>query len=335
MQSSSSSSTRIKRKRAVAPDPDFVLPTPAPTTSEPAVKRQIECTPEIQAMIDIAHGQPNSIQVNDLSSSSSSSSSSPSSDSTKTMCRAQLHFDSSQQHPQMQELLRLRNNLIAPQYRVDGHIQIPTQSDVFRNLRVNALDLPVYTASHESMLLRQSGTFAVTNRGETRNFHFPPCMNGHQCVASRPNTIRGLPHDEPIIMMRAMSPSEFDHFGKTGVSPSGSAPCVLCHRDALCEYVYHVRAMMATGVVFEPDDPREVVQLWCNPISCENGYFHQYCIQPRPNEVVLHHLVEFKYHLLSARKYQGMWVIDQSAMVWRRPKLVVKPTVGENLQNFS
>ena len=60
-------------------------------------------------------------------------------------------------------------------------------------------------------------------------------------------------------MMRALTPEQWTHLGRTGESPPGSGPCVLCHRKTLCDYVCHLRTMVDGLLRFSKDGDTIVV----------------------------------------------------------------------------
>lgn len=257
-----------------------------------------------------------------------------------TLLRDEMHFDASQRVPGLERLLQLRSRLVAGTVRVEGDVRIPTQKEAIHHLRHRVLSLPLYTAKHESQLLMQAGTFSFGKETYT----FPPCMFGRQCVASRMRTdyrgrtqsdIQGL--TEPIVLMRAMSPDQWDHFVKTKIPPPGQSPCVLCHRENLAEYVHYVRLTMTSGSALahvSSEEPNEVAQLWYNNFDCPGGYFKQHMLVPREREVVVAPIVEQGYWSLKAYRSGIMWRIQQEALLWKPPR-VMEPKIGEKLENFS
>lgn len=257
-----------------------------------------------------------------------------------TVLRDEMHFDASQRVPGLERLLQLRSRLVTGTVRVEGDVRIPTHKEAIHHLRHRVISLPLYTAKHESQLLMQAGTFTFGKE----TYQFPPCMFGRQCVAARMRTdyrgrtqsdINGL--TEPIVLMRAMSPDQWDAFVKTKIPPPGQSPCVLCHRENLAEYVHYVRLTMTSGSALahvSSEEPNEVAQLWYNNFDCPGGYYKQHMLVPREREVVVAPIVEQGYWSLKAYKSGIMWRIQQEALLWKPPR-AIEPKVGEKLENFS
>jgi len=254
-----------------------------------------------------------------------------------TLLRATLHFDASQDDPLMGAFLGMRERLAAPAFRIDGQIALPTTADATHHLRMEAVSLPVLAASHESRLLCQSGTFVFPlPQGRTMTRTFPPCANGQRCLASAHwDRFRGHGLAEPIVLMRAMSPHQLAQLERTGALPPGQSPCVLCHRDSVDEYVHFHRSMVAQLTPqLRLDLPREVAQLWCNPIDCADGYKRDYAIEPRPDEIVVSPMCgTASWGITSRRSACGQWRMDQSSLLWHAPESET-PHIGERLRDF-
>jgi hypothetical protein len=235
---------------------------------------------------------------------------------------------------------------------------MPVQADAVHLLRNRGLRLEEFSVEHESALLRASGTVTFTNAsGQTFTYHLPPCMFGTQCFAYRaakhvdfagqPQTLlRGL--TEPIVLMRAMRPDQLRALLQKHEQPAGEMPCVLCHRQAIGEYIHYTRLMTsfpttAAGHTVHPaldleysvSPGTELCQLWSNKVDCPGGYFRHYILQPKPNEVVCAPVADANYSALSAQRdpLTNTWVIDQSGMVWQPTPFPV-PRLAESLQSF-
>ena len=355
-----------KRKRPAPPPPPSSLDHHATTTGDSApvvappvsfaqqvVRRAVQSPPQLELLADLmrehGHVQTTSacehavaklVATAKVASAAKPRAKAPAAQlddlprHQSAMLREQVHVTAAQRMPGVAELERLRARLVAPVVRVAGVATVPAAADAAHQLRVGALSLPTYTASHESNLLLQSGTFSFVVHSATHTRTFPPCRMGRACVGVLSyRHFVGL--DAPIVLMRAMSPPQFERLVRTGEAPPGEAPCVLCHRACVAEYVYYVRALAPhlqhRGVNLPT---HEVAQLWCNRFDCPDGYYAAYALHPRPDEVVvapLCHAVETD--LIRAHRVAGQWRLDQSRLLWSAP-LMLEPDVGETLRHF-
>lgn len=239
--------------------------------------------------------------------------------------------------PGVEELLRRRARLVQPRFRVEGQVALPSTHDACHQMRMRALSVPIQGAAHESRQLIQAGTFGD---GEHRRT-LPPCMFGAACVAST-YPIEGL--TEPIVLMRTMSPTQLARLLATNEQPPGRAPCVLCHRNAVEEYVYYVRAMAMqppahATLQLEHAHPDEVLQLWCNKVDCDDGYVSRYVLRPLgggTKEIVVEPMCCVTGHGIRAHEHRAgePWRLDQSRLVWRPPE-PLEPHIGERVSDFS
>ncbi len=224
---------------------------------------------------------------------------------------------------------------MAPTRRIEGQHTLPSVRDIEHGLHVRSLSLPMYGVAHESRLLRQSGSFQLVGaEGETRAYTFPPCMQGAECITNRwPTSIPGL--TQPFVLMRAMTPEELRTLSATGAAPAGRSPCVLCHREAVCQYVYHLR-FLRNNAWLRLENEREVLQLWCNKVDCPDGYFSQCAKLPDTTQydAILEPVMGMTYSLLRARRSGVQWWIDQPGAAWTEAR-PLQPHVGENLSLFS
>ena len=267
---------------------------------------------------------------------------------SNTLLRSSLHFEASQCIPGMAKILELyaRVERMTPTYRHPGQVTLPSPHDVAHGLRSDYISLPTFTAMHESNLLRAAGPRVYpafkTSTGvdiPARTVVYPPCVMGHQCVGfegrqvapGESSYIQGL--TERIVLMRAMTPAQWHTLETQGIAPPGNSPCVLCHRQSLCEFVHHVRFMNSITVRIESNG--EVAQLWQNKVDCAEGYFDKYILKPSElREVVVAPIAEMaRWPLRAFRDNQGHWRIDQTPMVWKS-KAPLQPEVGESLRNF-
>lgn len=287
-----------------------------------------------------------------------------------TLLRDQLHYEASQELPiELSELLRMHGQLVCGTMRMDDQTALPSSADAFQHLRMRSRALPVFTAEHESRLLRQATTvsmelmtrvkWAPVGGGpapapteeptmERRTYTYPPCMMGQQCVGyAAHDMIAGL--TERIVLMRAMTPEEWANLARTGEQPPGESPCVLCHRLSVEEYIYHRRFVLANrgsedeagnstfecaGWEVRFEAPNEVAQLWRNRVDEPGGYFREYVTTPQARELIIDPLCSAPHHGVRAMLAGSTWVLDQSAMVWRAP-VELEAFVGESVQDFS
>ena len=205
-------------------------------------------------------------------------------------------------------------------------------------------------------MLRQAGTFVLTNPvdGRTCTRTFPPCMYGQECVGFRRDprfaccspsddnaqcVIKGLPHNTRIVFTMHQSPEEWKTFMQTDRAPTGHRPCILCGRNRMSKLLYYMRAAReSAGSTLEFEKPRQVAQLWTNPVECEDGYYRNYTHGIRPDDMLVAPIVEFAYNMLSAYQHphcQGQWWVDQTALKWTDKPLPTNTWVGMMLSTFS
>jgi hypothetical protein len=236
------------------------------------------------------------------------------------------------------EFQRLRNNIQAstPLFSAGGLIATEQNEFIKVNLRKGALELPIYTASHEWKCMRQAGLQTVNGR----TVLFPECKFGRACMGMThgPQYISGL--TEPIILRRAMRPCQLEALEQRGEHPDGDSPCILCHRFHLERYTIFMRNYTARGFsgerpAFQLDQaPTNIAQMWCNQFDVPDGYMMEHVQSPQPNEVIVSPIAQCKFSPLRAFKNeQGIWQIDHSRMLWRSRPLL-QPGMGESLQSF-
>lgn len=91
-------------------------------------------------------------------------------------------------------------------------------------LSQQTFQLPLFTASHESLLLQESGTFS---RGSVE-VTFPGCKNGALCVGM---TLPLAQQPRRVQWCAAMTPSEYASLVEAQSPPPHVRPCILCCRD--------------------------------------------------------------------------------------------------------
>jgi len=361
-----------KRKRAVAAaaaDESSILPAPV-RFDQNVVHESLAHAPVIERMTTLLKEHPHTAQ--DSASREALSKLVAAHQVLKpsvlpvpksTLLREQLHYDASQSIPCLDRLLDLRSAVAAhvPTRRL--HTDLPPQAQTDHGIRMQYMSIPIRGAAHESRLLRQSGTFVYPDRvvvepdGTTRplpgrTIVYPPCMMGRECIGHRGEFTRRYqdwPDDapgaslfvreltEPIVLMRSVSPEEWERLlAQPQEMPAGQAPCVLCHRFALGEYVHFVRLMNSMSLRIESENPDEVAQLWANKVQCEDGYFEKYILKPaEQREIMVQPIAEMSLWPLRAYrdKVVGQWRVDQSAMIWKPPQ-PLEAHAGETLAHF-
>lgn len=139
-----------------------------------------------------------------------------------------------------------------------------------------------------------------------------------------------------------MFPPEYEIFLKTGATPVGTRPCILCCRYLLVDYVLMCRELLMLGrqgnIVPCEDQPwtmkeTQIMQIYYNSMDVINGYYNQYCIIPNAREPLIQPLVQLNRLSLKGYKFKNRWMIDQSAIVWKAPSAPV-PLLGESVQRF-
>ena len=241
-----------------------------------------------------------------------------------------LQFDQSQHEPCEVELLRqARAKLVLPDYTHELTMRSHTES--CHLLRRKRLRVPLHTAEHESQLLGQhAGSWNTEGLGWRT---FPPCCYGNQCIGfESPGLIAGL--TERVVFMRAMSPEEWMNLITTGTQPEGTGPCVLDGRLHTTRYACKARMGLRPNHTLQSEEPEAVYQMWRNLMNEPGGYCDRYIFIPQENEILIDPIVAFHSSPLSATRLpNGMWRVNQEAMVWKKPVLLERG-VGESVQNF-
>ena len=355
----------LEERASVAQGPSTcVLPPVDGFSSDACARRALASVPELRPIGELVREFPHlamdtdcSIARSKLADGGATSSSSATPTAKKAAAKSAaampdpeqvkvLHFECSQERPAALEvLIQQRKNLIAPVDSVKGQLAEVSAAAVSRALREEKLVLPLFTAEHEASQMVSAPNEPV-QLSNGKQYKFPQCMRGRQCVGYATLELPGEPKlypieglDERVVFMRAMTPEQWARFkADPSYSPPGQGPCVLCHRATLSAYVHHVRLLNASSSSvqlhsFESESPKEVFQLWYNTVDREGGYWRPCVLMPRPGEVVLEPLAEMCYQGLRAKRVGALWVVDQSAMVWR-PGRALAPDVGEQLSVF-
>jgi hypothetical protein len=360
--------SKPKRKKAKGDAAASSSLTPPVSFSACQVSRQLATVPVVEPMSVLLREHPHTAQdsacrtATDLLVSRAAAASlehagdkrkaaGPSAKPRTTMLRVQTHFDASQHVPGGSILRQLRDRLEGqlPTYRDKGSA-VPV-ADPVRELRtLNLAHLPLVGAKMESLLLRQSGRFREENG---LVYDWPPCREGNRCVAYREQCLgaggmkpgidgltdrivltRFIPFETLQAMMQG-DPAAVRQLGET------EAPCILCHREALCEAVHFGRTFTAQGGLTAPAVPiqeevaGQVAQLWRNKVDCPDGYFKKYMLLPRAGELAIEPIAHLMYWALKAVRNptNGRWEVDQSPLQWK-PRPAPTPFIGESLQSF-
>lgn len=290
-------------------------------------------------------------------------------DATPLDAEAEQHLLHSQIMPApLVRLIELYQRFMRPAMRIEDQTSMPSANDADHMLRVRSqCNLPLYTAHHETFLLRQSGHFTFIPGAEreeivrtcdasdevrlrSKQRYFPPCMKAESCYGCTLDRGTGVPANAaPLVMMRAMSVVELNDLMVHDIQPTGASPCVLCHRQSISEWIHHYRLLftsaqhgegsskrskkMCEGWTVELENSDEVAQLWRNRIDEADGYFSSYVMMPREEELIVAPIADFTPSLLVVEWHGAMAFVNQSAMLWR-PKEHLVPHVGEKLEVF-
>lgn len=209
-----------------------------------------------------------------------------------------------------------------------GTLMHSTKEAIAHEITHFKIDVPISTASHESMLLRAGGRHRFEGNGAIYNF--PLCSSGPKCV--------GVVHGESIeclsgiershVLCAYMTPHEWkDFINDNRPPPEPLRQCVLCHRERVLDLVFHIRGHDPVQI---PDVP---IHTYINLRDQTDGYIGEAVCRPtwKEWEGLTGDLAVLRFSLLkwTINKY-GQPMIDQSAMVWKLP-MPVTVEVGENL----
>ena len=194
--------------------------------------------------------------------------------------------------------------------------------------------LPVLTASFESRLLAESGTFPLAPGGRTVSY--PPCRWGAECVGMT-EKIDGFPAGRGAVLTALMFPTEYEALLSHGRAPGNPRPCILCCRYYSTDYVLTLQPNYARVDGVHP----YVVQCYRNLVDEPDGYLGQCVLKPSTTrfEGFVDPIATFRRSFLRAVRdpqQNGRWVIDQSAMCVRQPAppLSTHLRVGMPLEHF-
>lgn len=188
-------------------------------------------------------------------------------------------------------------------------------TDVVRQLRARTYELPLMTASYEQMLLEEAGEY-VDADGHTRVW--PACWRGTGCVVHQLAL-----HNAPAVLpalRQLVFPSELEGIWTSPVLRVERRMCLLCTRHATTQAILTQRQMHNVSA-----GPGTLLQIYRNPIDCEDGYSSAVCLSPSPMhwEGFMHSVVMVQTHLLcwDRRSTDRRWFIDQSQLLYRPPPL--------------
>lgn len=207
----------------------------------------------------------------------------------------------------------------------DGTSASSGGESVMSLLRSRKLNLPVYPAVFDSLLLMEAGTFYY----DGRPFTFPACKAADECVGKRMLSMEGMPSGG-IVFMICMNMEELDSFMLDGRAPMGARSCLACTR---------VNVIRTSTSLF--GDSRftveEVIQTHRNETERIGGY-HKTCVHA-PREGVWTGMTDpistFRETDIVIRKcpINGRHYADQSRMICQ-PAIQSNPQLGESMQGF-
>jgi hypothetical protein len=183
-------------------------------------------------------------------------------------------------------------------------------------------ELPCLDASFESRLLLEAGRFALDD-GAMRDF--PKCVLDEECIMNK---------DYGKICCALMSRDEYDKFLQSNKQPNNARVCIPCHRDAMSALTFTRRQQLPNYPTLPPD---KILQLYTNKTDCEEGYYDSDCIKHPASQAWEGFIGAIACYRKSRLKHvvlkNGQHAWDQSAMIWKHPKIPI-PGMGERNQDF-
>lgn len=114
--------------------------------------------------------------------------------------------------------------------------------------------------------------------------------------------------------------------------------CVLCHRHYIPTVCHTVRQQGESTTNPINVHPKTLFQQYRNMVDTEGGYYSQHVLKNPASgwEGLVGALACYRMHKLVQTKRAGtsQWMLDQSAIVFKAPKHVTQPIIGENNQDF-
>jgi hypothetical protein len=241
---------------------------------------------------------------------------------------------------QSQEYRRAREQLTAPAFfdKKDVTHRL-SQPQLHALLRSRQYKLCVQTASLESSLLVESGSWRTDADSRTRNF--PACSLGDKCVGmQREYWIRN--QRRGVVWTSMMFDYEWAEFMVGSVYMGERRMCVLDQRRHIPSFITKRRLIRMKGATGSASDlactessPDDILQLYHNTIDCDGGYFNQYVLLPEPGEAMIEPLVRMnRFTTVAVHLASGQMKADQSQIVYRADGAHSQPTPGENMGSF-
>ena len=175
-------------------------------------------------------------------------------------------------------------------------------------------DLPCFSFSHESALLREPWPSSLRLASGASVFT-RPCIFGRACQGMSPN-LPGHAESGGVVLAEAMTPQELVEFEEHGRHPATRRACVLCSRFVTLDAYMFVNKMRSAP-------PNVLLNWYTNPTNCEDGYAAEKCI-PLEGADTWWTGVFGRVALLSTASLRlrhdpatKRWFVDQSALAWR------------------
>lgn len=182
--------------------------------------------------------------------------------------------------------------------------------------------LPLLTASYESELLQEAGTFPLP---DGRMVTYPRCRKGEQCAACV-YPIPNAPQPRAPALTQLVFPHEMEALRTTGAPPMEHRLCILCCRLATYQLVLALRWYADTARLSHD----VLLQVYRNPIDQADGYRREVCVLPSSTvwEGFLDPVVMFKPALLTWVQHPEThrWALQQDLLLFRP---LVVPTAAD------
>jgi hypothetical protein len=235
------------------------------------------------------------------------------------------------------------NKLVIPNFYYSDKDQIIprnelTNEEAINLLRKNRLKLPISTSSHESRILKQSGSFKNDSHGTVYNF--PPCSNGNSCVGKK-LPFRNKP-EGGIIFMMYMFPEEYDKFIQLRETPNEKRPCLCCIRCATVDYLITTRMLKHESDCESnyniKTDVDILPQLFTNLVDCDDGYLSSHMVYSQSADDPLIQGIarlQIGYLFFEPDKYdRSRYCLNQESIKWKPLDSSIKPNIGEHKKHF-
>jgi hypothetical protein len=196
---------------------------------------------------------------------------------------------------------------------------------LLEKLKLRKVNLPIFHAAFESLLLQEAGKFYYRGRA----FEFPPCKAGATCVGRVMLGIEGMPPGG-VTFMALMTPAELNNFARDGRPPMGRRHCIPCTRVNIIntsQAVFGDQTFVVDGVI----------QSYRNAPSQFGEYYPQ-CLQFPKSGIwtgIIDPIATFRESDIVMRKcpINGRWMADQTKMMCTDFQRYM-PEIGESMDNF-